>query len=53
MVRNPRFKNSGKFMKLSDFLAFAKEKTISGVTIKINVSILKLYHCFTFQIIRE
>ncbi|XP_039131359.1 glycerophosphodiester phosphodiesterase GDPDL4-like isoform X2 [Dioscorea cayenensis subsp. rotundata] len=36
MVRNPRFKYSGQFMKLLDFLAFAKDKALSGVTIKIN-----------------
>ncbi|KAH7674156.1 Glycerophosphodiester phosphodiesterase protein [Dioscorea alata] len=36
MVRNPRFKNSGNFTKLMDFLAFAKDKALSGVTIKIN-----------------
>ncbi|KAM0942972.1 putative glycerophosphodiester phosphodiesterase [Dioscorea sansibarensis] len=36
MIRNPRFKQSGNFMKLSDFLAFAKDMALSGVTIKLN-----------------
>ncbi|KAJ0965155.1 hypothetical protein J5N97_026293 [Dioscorea zingiberensis] len=35
MFRNPRYKNSGKFMTLSDFLAFAKDKPLSGVLLKI------------------
>lgn len=37
-------------MKLLDFLAFAKDKALSGVTIKINVRILKLYHCLHFKL---
>ncbi|KAJ0965149.1 hypothetical protein J5N97_026287 [Dioscorea zingiberensis] len=35
MFRNPRYKNKGKFMTLSDFLAFAKDKPLSGVLLKI------------------
>ena len=37
-------------MKLSDFLAFAKDMALSGVTIKVNVRILKLYHCLHYEL---
>ncbi|XP_031479028.1 glycerophosphodiester phosphodiesterase GDPDL7-like [Nymphaea colorata] len=33
--RNPAYKNQGKFMTLADFLAFAKEKSVSGVLLDI------------------
>nr|CAD1825349.1 unnamed protein product [Ananas comosus var. bracteatus] len=35
LQRNPRYKNAGNFMKLSDFLAFAKGKDLSGVLITV------------------
>ncbi|CAL9135982.1 unnamed protein product [Musa textilis] len=35
LVRNPRYKNSGSFMRLSDFLMFAKGKPLSGVLISV------------------
>ncbi|BAF09189.1 Os02g0588500 [Oryza sativa Japonica Group] len=35
VYRNPRNKNAGSFMRLSDFLAFAKGKELSGVMISI------------------
>ncbi|XP_073001881.1 glycerophosphodiester phosphodiesterase GDPDL4-like [Typha latifolia] len=35
LYRNPRYKNAGNFMKLSDFLGFAKDNALSGVVIKI------------------
>jgi hypothetical protein len=37
--RNPRYANAGKFMRLSDFLDFSKDKDLSGVMISIEVSI--------------
>ncbi|KQK00095.1 glycerophosphodiester phosphodiesterase GDPDL3 [Brachypodium distachyon] len=33
--RNPRNRNAGNFMKLSDFLAFAKDKDLSGIMITV------------------
>lgn len=39
LYRNPRYKNGGNFMKLSDFLVFAKDKALSGVLISIEVII--------------
>ncbi|KAH0448462.1 hypothetical protein IEQ34_022262 [Dendrobium chrysotoxum] len=33
LSRNPRNKNSGSFMKLSDFLTFAKSKALAGILI--------------------
>uniref|UniRef100_A0A0A8ZJM3 glycerophosphodiester phosphodiesterase n=1 Tax=Arundo donax TaxID=35708 RepID=A0A0A8ZJM3_ARUDO len=33
LVRNPRYTNQGKFLKLSDFLAIGKDKGLSGVMI--------------------
>ncbi|XP_062222910.1 glycerophosphodiester phosphodiesterase GDPDL3 [Phragmites australis] len=35
LSRNPRNKNEGNFMRLSDFLAFAKGKDLSGVMISV------------------
>ncbi|PKA62401.1 putative glycerophosphoryl diester phosphodiesterase 1 [Apostasia shenzhenica] len=35
MLRNPLYRNAGSFMKLSDFLAFAKSRALSGVLISI------------------
>ncbi|CAL4887014.1 unnamed protein product [Urochloa decumbens] len=35
LLRNPRNKNAGSFMRLSDFLAFAKGKDLSGVMISV------------------
>ncbi|WOK92005.1 hypothetical protein Cni_G00696 [Canna indica] len=35
MVRNPRYMNVGSFMRLSDFLDFARDKPLSGVLISI------------------
>lgn len=37
LYRNPRYKNAGNFMRLSDFLDFAKDKALSGVLISIEV----------------
>lgn len=39
LVRNPRNKNVGNFMRLSDFLAFAKGKDLSGIMISVEVRI--------------
>ncbi|KAL6845779.1 hypothetical protein ACP4OV_024354 [Aristida adscensionis] len=33
--RNPRYRNAGNFMRLSDFLDFAKDKDISGIMISV------------------
>lgn len=33
LLRNPLNKNSGSFMKLSDFLTFAKSKALAGISI--------------------
>ncbi|KAJ0045487.1 hypothetical protein Pint_03999 [Pistacia integerrima] len=39
LFRNPKFKSAGKFLKLSDFLALAKNaSSLSGVLISIEVS---------------
>ncbi|RWW27580.1 hypothetical protein GW17_00007985 [Ensete ventricosum] len=35
LVRNPRYANAGSFMRLSDFLAYAKDKPLGGVLINI------------------
>jgi len=35
--RNPRNKNAGNFMRLSDFLTFAKGKDLSGIMITVEV----------------
>ncbi|KAI0488846.1 hypothetical protein KFK09_028685 [Dendrobium nobile] len=35
LSRNPRNKNSGSFMKLSDFLTFAKSKSLAGILIEV------------------
>ncbi|PAN06758.1 hypothetical protein PAHAL_1G286500 [Panicum hallii] len=35
LYRNPRNKNVGNFMRLSDFLAFAKDKDLSGIMITV------------------
>ncbi|XP_072991107.1 glycerophosphodiester phosphodiesterase GDPDL4-like [Typha latifolia] len=35
LTRNPRYKNQGNFMKLSDFLALAKDKDLLGVLISV------------------
>ncbi|KAK8939965.1 putative glycerophosphoryl diester phosphodiesterase 1 [Platanthera guangdongensis] len=35
LSRNPRNKNSGSYMKLSDFLTFSKSKALSGILITI------------------
>jgi hypothetical protein len=40
LVRNPRYTNQGKFLKLSDFLAIAMDKDLSGVMIIIEVILL-------------
>lgn len=37
IYRNPRNKNAGKFLKLSDFLDFAKGKDIGGVLLILEV----------------
>lgn len=37
IYRNPRNKNAGKFLKLSDFLDFAKGKDIEGVLLILEV----------------
>lgn len=41
LFRNPRFKNAGKYLKLSEFLNLAKNaSSLSGVLISIEVRIL-------------
>ncbi|CAO2035411.1 unnamed protein product [Urochloa humidicola] len=35
MDRNPRYRNAGNFMRLSDFLEFTKDKDLSGIMISI------------------
>ena len=40
VVRNPRYTNQGKFLKLSDFLAMGMDKDLSGVMIIIEVILL-------------
>lgn len=38
LSRNPRNKNAGNFMRLSDFLAFAKGKDLSGIMITVELA---------------
>jgi len=33
--RNPRYRNAGKFVRLSDFLEFTKDKDLSGIMISV------------------
>lgn len=40
--RNPRYRNAGNFMRLSDFLDFTKDKDLSGIMISVEVKILML-----------
>jgi glycerophosphoryl diester phosphodiesterase len=35
LIRNPRNRNAGNFMRLSDFLTFAKDKDLSGIMITV------------------
>ncbi|KAK9084699.1 hypothetical protein Sjap_025110 [Stephania japonica] len=50
LVRNPAYKNAGSFVSLADFLTFAVDKSLAGVLISIEVSILYStllkYHIF-------
>jgi hypothetical protein len=39
LYRNPRNKNAGNFMRLSDFLTFANGKDLSGIMITVEVRI--------------
>jgi hypothetical protein len=44
LFRNPRFKNNGKFLTLSEFLTLAKgASSLHGVLINIEVSICHAY----------
>ena len=37
LVRNPRYTNTGKFVKFSDFLEYGKNQDLSGIMITIEV----------------
>lgn len=43
LVRNPAYKNQGKLMALNDFLGFAKNNSVAGILINIEVIIAFLY----------
>lgn len=49
LTRNPRYKTAGNFMKLADFLAFAKDKDLSGILISVQVRIFSKKH-FSYRI---
>lgn len=40
LKRNPAYKNQGKFFTLSNFLDFAKGKSVAGILINIQVTSL-------------
>ena len=44
LFRNPKYASAGNFMTLSEFLAFTKNTSVSGVLISIEVSLFLLDH---------
>ncbi|KAG6522244.1 hypothetical protein ZIOFF_019382 [Zingiber officinale] len=53
MARNPAAKNAGKFMILEDFLNFAKNSTVPGILINIEIDVPSLFVCLHCRLLAK